>query len=161
MNKRLVAVLVAVFVVAGCSRSEKTDGAAGTQAMARAPIAPGADAVAAALQSPGTPIAKLGFVVTSRPVVGAQSGLRLDISGAAPGTLLVTTEGDGVEIDPAMARVGLAVTTADATVSHALQFTPQRDGILEVTVRLHGGAADSPETIYVIPVLVAKAAVGG
>ncbi len=102
MNIRLVAVLaVVVLVVAGCGSKEKAEGAAGADTGVRAKQAAGAEAVAAVLQSTGTPVAKLGFVVVAAPVVGLQSALRLDISAAAPvPALLVSAEGDGVTIDP-------------------------------------------------------------
>ncbi len=46
------------------------------------------------------------------------------------------------------------------TASHVVKLTPQREGLTAVTVRLRGGA-DSPETVYVIPVLVSATASGG
>jgi hypothetical protein len=159
MNNRLVAMLVVAQVVAGCGRNEQADNAAGTQAAARATATAGADVVAAVLQSPGTPVAKLGFVVTTSPAVGAPSSLRLEISAPAPvPNLQFTAEGEGMAIDPATARVGFALATAGAVATHELRFTPQRDGLTEVTVRLRNEAGE--ETTYVIPLLVAKAAGG-
>jgi hypothetical protein len=161
MNNRLVAVLVVVLAVAGCGKNKQADNAAAAGAMARAPVAAGADAVAAVLQTPGTPVAKLGFVVVTRPVLGAQSGLRLDVTSAVPAALLASAEGDGVVIDAATARTSLAFVTGGSTVSHELKLTPQREGLAEVTVRLRSTEPDSVETVYVVPVLVARAAAGG
>ncbi len=85
MNIRLVAVLAVVLVVAGCGSKEKADGAAGADTGVRAKQAAGAEAVAAVLQSTGTPVAKLGFRAGGcAGYWGVQSGLRLDISAAAP-----------------------------------------------------------------------------
>ena len=158
MNKRLLAVLGVVLAVAGCGKSDNTDKAAGAQSAARATVVPGADAVAAVLQSAGTPIAKVGFVVLTKPVVGVQSALRLDLTAPEPA---VVPEGDGLVVDPASARADVSLVTAGATVNHELKFTPQREGLSEVTVRLHSGDSGTPETTYVIPVLATKAAAGG
>jgi hypothetical protein len=158
MNNRLAAILVVALVVAGCSRGEP-DGAAGDVA-ARAPAAPGADVVAGVLQSSGTPVAKLGFVLGPKPAIGIQSSLRLDISAAAPvPTLQLVAEPDGLALDPATARSTLALA-AGKVVSHELLFTPEREGLSEITVRLRSGEEGS-ETIYAIPVLVEKPAAGG
>ncbi len=156
MNNRLVTMLVAALVVAGCIKGDQAGGGAGGQAPAAAPVT-GADAVAAVLQSPpGTSIAKLGFAVTAKPAVGVQTILRLDISAAAPvPTLVLVAESEGVTIDPATARVNLALPTADKVATHAVRFTSLREGLAEITVRLSDGGADSPQTIYAIPVLVA------
>ncbi len=161
MNNRLVAMLVVALVIAGCGKGKQADSVADAEAAAKAPAAAGADVVAAVLQSPGTPIAKLGFVIATRPVVGTQSGLRLDFSAPEPAAMLVVAEGDGLAIDPATARANVTLVTAGTTVSHQLRFTPQREGLTEITVRLNSGEADSPVTTYAIPVLVAKAAAGG
>jgi len=160
MNNRLVAMLVVACVVAGCSRGEQ-EGAATDTPAARAPVAPGADVVAAVLQSTGTPVAKLGFVLAAKPVVGVRSGLRLDVSDAAQvSALLLQAEAEGLAIDPATAQASLAIVEGKAA-SHELSFTPQREGLLEITVRLRSGEEDGSEAVYVIPVLVEKPAAGG
>jgi hypothetical protein len=161
MNKSLVAMLVVVLAVAGCGKNKQADGAADAAATARAPVAAGADAVAAVLQSTGTPMAKLGFVVLTKPVIGVQSALRLDITSPDPAALLLVAEADGLDIDPASARASVAFVTGGTTVSHELKVTPQREGLAEVTVRLRSGEAESVETVYVIPVLVARTAAAG
>jgi hypothetical protein len=93
--------------------------------------------------------------------MGAQSGLRLDVTSAEPAALVVSAEGDGLAIDPATARASLAFVTGGTTVSHELKFTPQREGLTEVTVKLRTAETESVETVYVIPVLVSKTAAGG
>lgn len=157
MNNRLLATLIAGFVVSGCS-GEKADGSA--PAAARAPAEAGADAVAAVLQSAGTPIAKLGFALVVRPVVGAQSELRLDLSSlAAVPVLEIRAEAQNITLDPATALASVAIG-AGQTVSHQVRLTPQREGLTEITVRLRADPG-STETVYLIPVLVAATAAGG
>jgi hypothetical protein len=157
MNNGLLAMLVVGGLVAGCS-GEKAGGSAPTEA--KAPAAAGVEAVAAVLQSDGTPVAKLAFVVVTRPVVGAQSDLRLDFSAAAVvPDLQVRAESASITIDPATAVASVSIA-AGKTVSHQVRLTPQREGLAEVTVRLRAGA-DGAETVYVIPVLVAATATSG
>jgi hypothetical protein len=156
MNNRLLAMMVVVFAASGCS-GDKAGGAA--PSMARAPAAAAEEAVAAVLQSGGAPVAKLGFVVVARPVVGAQSDLRLELSTvAAIPALQIHVQADSFAIDPATAQAQVAIDEGK-TASHLVKLTPQRAGLAEVTVRLRG--ADSAETVYVIPVLVAASAGGG
>jgi hypothetical protein len=157
MNNRLLSMLVVALAASGCS-GEKASGDAPTAV--KAPVAAGADAVAAVLQSGGTPIAKLGFVVVTRPMVGAQSDLRLDLSSVAPvPELQVHSEGEAITIDPATAKASVSLESGK-TASHTVRLTPQREGLTRVTVRLRSGA-DSAETVYDIPVLVGAAASGG
>ncbi|MEO8315373.1 MAG: hypothetical protein ABI645_11315 [Pseudomonadota bacterium] len=154
MNNRLLPILLVALVASGCSR-EKAEGGASA---AKAPTAAPAEAVAAVLQSGGTPIAKLGFIVVTRPVVGAQSELRLEIlAAAAVPALQVRIEADALTIDPSTAQVSVSLE-AGKTLSHQVKFTPQREGLTEVTVRLK--SEEDSETVYVIPVEVA-ATTGG
>lgn len=155
MKIRYVAPLCMLAALAGCGDSEKTE--PGTQTAARAPAAAAAGAVAAVLQSSGTPLAKLGFVVLAVPVNGAQAGMRLELSSAEPvPALQLSVEGDGVSVDAATARMSFALA-AGATAQHDVRFVPQREGLAQVTVRMRQ-TTDGPETVYAIPVLVAKAA---
>jgi hypothetical protein len=159
MNNRLVSMLVAVLVVTGCSSGDQAGGAAGPKAASKAATA-GVEAVTAVLQSAGAPVAKVDFVVVTRPVVGAQTVLQLNISAPAPvSNLQLVAEGDGVLVDPASAKAGF-VLLADKMSHHDLRFTSQREGLGQVTVRLSGGP-DAAETVYAIPVLVAAAGTGG
>jgi hypothetical protein len=156
MNNRLLITLVAVLAASGCS-GDKAGGAA--PAAVKAPSAAGADASAAVLQSGDPPVAKLGFVVVTKPMVGAQSDLRLDLSAvAAVPDLQVNTDASDITIDPATAKTGVSLE-AGKTVSHVVRLTPQREGLTRVTVRLRS-AADGTESVYDIPVLVV-AATGG
>jgi hypothetical protein len=156
MDNRLLVTLLMALAVCACS-GEKAGG--DTSATVKAPAVAGADATAAVLQSGGTPLARLGFVMVTKPMVGAQSDLRLDLSAnAAVPALQVHTEGETITINPATAQAGVTLE-AGKTVSHVVRITPQREGLTKVTVRLRG-AADSNETVYDIPVVVA-AATGG
>lgn len=160
MNNRLVAMLVVACVVAGCSRGEP-EGSADGAPSSRAPAAPGADVVAAVLQSTGTPVAKLGYVLPAIPVVGARASLRLYISAAVPvAGLILQSESTGLVLDPATMNASLALE-AGTVVSHELGFTPQNEGLTELTVRLRSTEEGSAEAVYVIPVLVDKPAAGG
>jgi hypothetical protein len=153
MNNRLSITLVAVLAVSGCS-GEKAGGDA--PAPVKAPAAAGVDASTAVLQSGEPPVARLGFVVVTKPVVGVQSDLRLDLSSvAAVPELQVHTEAEAIAIDPATAKAGVSLE-AGKTVSHVVRLTPQREGLTRVTVRLRS-AADGAESVYDIPVLVAAA----
>lgn len=154
MNNRLVAMLVVALVAAGCSR-ENSDAGGGSGT--RAPTAAGTEPVAAVLQSTGTPVAKLGFVVVTRPVVGVQSELRLEISAAAVAALQVSAEAGSLTIDPSTAQASVSLA-AGATASHLVKLTPQHAGLAEVTVRLK--ASEGAEAVYVIPVLVAATSGG-
>jgi hypothetical protein len=156
MNNRLPVMLVVGCLVAACS-GEKPGGSATTAA--KPPATAGVEAVPAVLQSEGAPAAKLAFVVVTRPVVGAQSDLRLDLSDAAVvPDLQIRVESASITIDPATAAANVSIA-AGKTVSHQVRFTPQREGLAEITVRLRAGA-DAAEAVYVIPVLVAAATNG-
>jgi len=152
MDKRLFVALVAACVAAGCS-GEKAG--SHSPSAARAPVATGDDTVAAVSQS-GASIAALRFAVVTKPAVGAQSDLRLDLfAEAAVPELLVQAEAEAITVDPATAKASVAIE-AGKTASHTLRITPRREGLTRVTVRLRSGA-DGAESVYDIPVLVGAA----
>jgi hypothetical protein len=154
MNNRLPVMLVVALAVAGCSGEEA---GADAPAASRAPVAV-ADAVAGVLQSGGTPIAKLAYVLAAKPVVGTQADLRLDLLSMSPvQDLQVQAEGSSITMDPATAQARVSLE-AGKTLGHQLRFTAQREGLTRITVRLRSGTG--PETVYDIPVLVADAAGG-
>jgi hypothetical protein len=154
MDNRLSGLLVVVLAVAGCSGEKVSSNA---PSAAKAPAAAGAEAAAAVLQSVGTPIAKLGFVVVTKPMVQTQSDLRLDLSAVeVVPELQVITEGEAIAIDPATAKASVSLE-AGKTASHVVRLTPQREGLTRVVVRLRSGAGIA-ETVYDIPVLVSAAA---
>jgi hypothetical protein len=153
MNNRLLGMLVVVLAASGCSGEKASDNAPST---VKAPVAAGADATAAVRRSDGSPIAKLGFAMVTKPMVGAQSDLRLDLSAVeVVPELQVIAEGDAITIDPATAKASVLLE-AGKTASHVVRLTPQREGLTRITVRLRSGAGIA-ETVYDIPVLVAAA----
>jgi hypothetical protein len=106
--------------------------------------------VAAVLQSPGVPVAKLSFQIGSRPVVGKPFAMKLLASATqALPELQLTIESSSLIAAPDTAL--LALDAAGTTVSHDLTVTARQEGLVELTVRLKAGMAES---VYVIPVLV-------
>jgi PBP1b-binding outer membrane lipoprotein LpoB len=155
MNKRLLAVLVVTLMASGCSR-EKAEGGAASITKTSTPA--GSEPVAAVLQSTGTPVAKLGFVLVTQPVVGRQSELRLDLSSATTiGALQVRTESESFNIDSTTAQASVKVE-AGQTATHDVKLIPKSAGLTQVTVRLQSD--DGSEAVYAIPVLVAATAAG-
>lgn len=113
----------------------------------------GSNAVQAVLQSSGTPVAKLEFVLDSRPVAGKPFALQLHVSAAAPvPELHMAAESSGLIIAPDSAT--LALPEADVVVQEVLVTAPG-EGLVDLNVRLK--VAGAPETVYAVPVLVAAA----
>ena len=159
MKTRLVA--MAVLALAGCGRSDAPDKAAAAGNASRAPVVAAEEAVAAVLQSAGKPIARVGFLLGSKPLLGASSTLRLDIAADEPvPALLLAAEGEAIAIEPATAQASLALAEAGTVVSYQLTFTPQRAGLAQILVRLRNADAAGVETVYAIPLLVAAAPAG-
>jgi hypothetical protein len=152
---------VIVVALAGCGTSDRPDAAPDSAASAQAPVVASEAAVAAVLQSAGKPLATVSFVLEGKPVLGTATTLRLNITGPDPvPTLLLSAQGEGLAMDPANAAASLALAEAGAVVSHQLEFTPQRAGLTEIVLRLRDADANNPETVYVVPLLVAAAAAG-
>lgn len=108
------------------------------------------DAVAAVQSTPGTPVARLHFVIESRPVAGQPFVVRLLVSAAEPQPELhLAAESSTLTIQPRTAV--LALDTAAGAVTHTLTVTAGQAGLAEISVRLKAGAAETP---YAIPVLV-------
>jgi len=123
------------------------------------------DAVAAVLESPGTPVAQLRFLIDSRPVAGKPFRLQLIASaGEAVSPLSLGLESADLAVDPANASLALRETGSGAvhqySASRDFMVSAQHAGLVELTVHLTGDTAE-PETLYVIPVLVAGAASPG
>lgn len=159
MRTSLVALLL--LALAACGRGGSADqpqaAAAGTGTTATA-ASPAAEAVAAVLQSAGTPLARLQFVIGERPVAGVAFPINLlatAAAGAEPATVRLTAESDGLILQEASAVLALGAAGDPAT--HAVTARAAGEGLYEVTVRLVVDA-DLPATVYVIPVLVAAAA---
>jgi hypothetical protein len=157
MKTRIV--LMALLALAGCGRSEQPEDGGSAKSTAKAqPVA--ADAVAAVLQS-GAPIARLSFMLDMKPQQGSPATMRLDFSAPEAMALSMVAESDGLTLDPATAKGSVTLTGGGAVTSHELRFTAQREGLIEIVVRLRKDEADGAETVYAIPVLAAPAAAGG
>jgi hypothetical protein len=159
MKTVAVTILAIAFALPGCGKNPGQDESGSPEP--RAPSAAGSaeragagDATAAVLHSAGTPVAKLSYVVDSRPVKGQPFTLRLLASAAAPVPALQVTAASGtLEISPASGV--LALDAAGVTASHDLTVTAQQEGWAELTVRLQSGTGG--EAVYAIPVLVMAA----
>lgn len=157
MRSSLVAVVV--LVLAGCGGDAPEEaGSAGTSATAPAAAAAGADAVNAVLQTRGTPIARLQFVIDSRPVVGQSFKVKLVASApqAVPALQLVSESADLTLENPSTL---LVLESAEARATHELSAVAGREGLVEIIVKLRG-EPEQPEAIYSIPVLVGAPAAG-
>lgn len=112
----------------------------------------GRDAVAAVLQSSGTPLASLWFELPSRPVAGQPFALKLLASAPQPVPQLnVSVESPDLIVTPAAGT--LALPTAQEPAAMELAITGQNEGMAELIVRLTGGEGSS-EAVYAIAVYV-------
>lgn len=157
MKHFLVATLALVLAACGSKGEDETAPAAST-AESR-PAASGNDSVAAVLESLGTPAAQLRFVIDTRPVAGKPFGLQLIAFASEPvPQLLVAIESDQLRLDATAVELDLSQevdggTARSYSASYDLLATAREEGLAEVSVRLRADA-DSPEAVYVIPVLV-------
>lgn len=160
MKNAAVTVVALAMTLAACDKGpEQQAVSTGTAAPVAAPEAGtargGGDAVQAVLQSQGTPLARLQFVLDSRPVAGKPFSLQLHFSAPAPvPELQWAAESSGLIIAPDSAT--LAIAAADTPVVQQVIVTAPREGLVDMQVRLKG--ADAAETVYAVPVLVAAAA---
>ena len=128
-------------------------------AQATRPVAASDDAVAAVIDSQGTPVAQLRFVIDSRPVAGKPFRLQLIASAADAVQLQLSTQSDNLVVDPA----ALALDLQDSGGAGSNHFVATQDfmvlarqeGLFELFVHLTADTA-GPDTVYSVPVLVAK-----
>jgi len=161
MRIALVAMLALALAACGSKTEEAVPAKKHTAAAATHP--PADDEVAAVLESTGTALAQLRFVIAERPVVGKPFNLKLIVSATAPlPQLLLTAESNDFLIDPA--NFPLPLTEAEAASggreyrgSHDFSVTAAKEGLAELSVHLTVGP-DASEALYVIPVLVVKPA---
>jgi hypothetical protein len=148
---------MALVVTACGGKSDDGTAAAPTGTAAQGPGSPrGDELVAAVLQSPGAPVAKLAFQLETRPEVGKPFAVKLHASATeALPELQVMIESTSLVAAPDTAV--LALDTVGTAVGHEVTVTAQQAGLAELTVRLRAGAVES---VYVIPVLVAAAPAG-
>lgn len=151
MRSALVAVVV--LVLAGCDGGASGDAdGAGTGAAAPAVAAAGAEAVNAVLQTPGTPVARLQFVIETRPTVGQSFKVQLLANSpeAVPTLQLVSESAELTLENPSTL---LVLESSDASATHELTAVASQEGLAEIIVKLRGDPA-GPEAVYSIPVLV-------
>lgn len=155
MRNGLVALLALVLVACGSKTEE--EGAAQRAAAASAQVA-GSDEVAAVLESAGTPVARVRFVIESRPVAGRSFNVKVVVSSPVPvPQLLVNVGAKDLTVEPStlMLVLGEASGGGENVNSHTFVVTAQQEGLTELAVRLTT-APEVPETVYIIPVLVSK-----
>lgn len=150
MKIAAVAMLALSLGLAACEKGPGTDEPASTpSAGGNAGRGSSGDAVAAVLTSPGTPVAKLSFVVDSRPVKGVPFKVGLIASaGAAVSVLEVAASSGTLDVQPETAVLAMQGESA----THELTLTSAEEGLHEFTVRLK--AEGAAEAVYAIPVLV-------
>jgi hypothetical protein len=157
MRNGLLAMLALALVACGSKTEEQ--GAAQRAAAASAQVA-GSDEVAAVLESSGTPVAKVRFVIESRPVVGRSFNVKVVVSSPTPvPQLLVKVGGADLTVEPPTVMLVLGESGGSGSEninSHTFAVTAQQEGLSELAVHLTT-APEVPETLYIIPVLVSKA----
>jgi hypothetical protein len=159
MKHVLVATMV-LFLTA-CGRGGGDQAASTTSATGSRPAAAGGDSVAAVLESQGTPLAQVRFVIDTRPEVGKPFHVQLIVSATvSTPPLRLVAESDRLVLDDANVELKLEAEGTGAsrayTARHELPVTAQKAGLAEVFVHLTSGE-ESQETLYAIPLLVAKA----
>jgi hypothetical protein len=156
MKTSAVTMLAVALALAGCGDKPAADGEAGTAVPSgegtAARAAPG-DAVPAVQMSTGTPVAKLSYVVETRPLKGVPFNVSLLVSaGASIPVLEVAASSTTLEVVPA---TGVLTLEGGKPATHELTITAAGEGLAEFTVSLKTeGAA---EAVYAIPVLVMAA----
>jgi hypothetical protein len=155
MKNGLVAMLA--LVLAGCG-SKTEEGAARRAAAASAQVA-GNDEVAAVLESAGSPVAKVHFVIDSLPVAGRPFKVKVVVASATPvPQLLVKVAGTDLAVEPSTVMLVLGEPAgggSEISNSQTFSVTAAQEGLTELAVRLTT-TPDVPETVYLIPVLVSK-----
>jgi len=160
MKHLLVATMA--LALAACGSAGDDEASSAGAASVRATTV-GDETVSAVLDSQGTPVAQLRFLIDTQPVVGKPFQMRLTASAtAAVSRLQLAADSDSLLVDPARAVLDLALDESSAGTSrsykatHDLVVLAKQSGLAVVTVRLATGP-DSTETVYSIPVLVAEA----
>ena len=155
MKNGLVAMLA--LVLAGCG-SKTEEGAAQRAAVASAQVAVN-DEVAAVLESAGSPVAKVRFVIDSLPVAGRSFKVKVVVASATPvPQLLVKVAGTDMTVEPSTVMLVLGEPAgggSEISNSHTFSVTAAQEGLTELAVHLTT-APEAPETVYRIPVLVSK-----
>lgn len=156
MRNALVAMLA--LALAACGSKTEEEGAAQRAAAASAQVA-GSDEVAAVLESAGTPVARVRFVIESRPAVGRAFNVKVVVASPTPvPQLLVKVTGTDLVVEPPTVMLVLGESGgagSENVNSHTFSVTAQQEGLVELAVHL-ATAPEIPETVYIVPVLVSK-----
>jgi len=147
-------------LLAGCGGGSGSTVASNKPAAGKAAPVVRDDAVAAVLESQGSPVGRLSFVIDSRPVMGRPFRVQLIAASSVPlSRLSLSLESDDFAVDAAVTPVALresgSGTSREYIASQDVTVSARHDGLGELTVHVTGDA-DAPEGLYVIPVLVAK-----
>lgn len=155
MKMAALTMLAVALALAGCGDQPPEEGAGSAASAAEGTAARGApgDAVPAVLMSSGTPVAKLSYVLESRPLKGVPFKVSLLVAaGTSIPALEVAASSGTLEVQPAMATVAIE---GGKPATHELSLTSPAEGLFEFTVRLTTEGAT--EAVYAIPVLVMPA----
>jgi glucose/arabinose dehydrogenase len=156
---RIAVVAMLALVLAACGSKTENEAAAQKRAATASAQAPDSEEVAAVLESTGTPLAKVSFVIESRPVVGRAFNVKVIVSSTTPvPQMLVAIKAGELVVEPAsvMLVLGEAASGGGEKVnSQTFLVTAPKEGLAELGVRLTTDA-DTPETLYIIPILVAR-----
>lgn len=156
MKGKAAAMLMVAFALPACDRQSGSAAPEGATTAAPAASAQrsGGDAVPAVLQSSGSPVARLSFIIDAKPVAGQPFTVKLQASAATSvQELEVLVSAPELIVAPETAKV--TIEKPDAPAFHELIVTAPQPGLTELNVRLKAGAG--PEALYAIPVLVAAA----
>jgi hypothetical protein len=117
------------------------------------------ESVAAVLHGSDKSPFSVRFLLDSAPRVGVRATVRVDISAAEPvPALLFAASAEGLELDPAASQATLVLGEGGKPVSHAVHFTAQKAGLVEVMIQLKVASGENAATTYSLPVLVSEAA---
>jgi glucose/arabinose dehydrogenase len=157
MRIGLVAALALLLCACGTKEEE---GATNKQAAAAAVATLGDESVAAVKESQGVPVARLRFLIESRPVVGKPFNVKVTLAGDqhVP-QLLVRPESTALVATPERVMVSLGHagdTGSEFTAVQVFSLIANQEGLVELAVHLTvDGEANG--ALYLIPILVAKA----
>lgn len=149
------AALLLVLAACGSKDGEPANDAGSATSAASAGARAGEEPVTAWVQSAGTPLATLQFLLSERPVVGQPFTLQLSATVTQPVPVLqLQAQSSDLAVDPQQAELALGDTGRIG--EQALTLTAEQPGLAELIVRLSANDAGA-ETVYAIPVLVAEA----
>ncbi len=144
------------LVLCACEDKAAADKASARPAavVANAAVTVVEEAVAAVRTSSGAPLAQLKFVLPTRPLVGIPFQIKLLVTAAkTPSGLALKPESAGFKADPLAAS--LVFSDEQPTVVQEFMLTALQPGLMELVVHVVADP-ETPETTYVVPILVAE-----